>query len=258
MKVVLFCGGYGTRLQEFSQTTPKSLIQIGNRPIIWHLMRYYAHFGHKEFVLCLGYKGDMIKDYFLNYNECVSNDFVFRRSGREIELHNSDIEDWEVTFVDTGMHSTVGQRLIAVAPYLQREKIFLANYSDGLSDLPLPEQIEFFNRSGAIACVAGVRPHHSLSHMHLDDDGLVTHIEYMNQSQLLINGGFMVLRNEIFEHIQPGDELVEAPFRRIIERRKLVAFRYEGFWAALDTYKDKKMFDDMYNQGDRPWEVWKN
>jgi len=257
MKVVLFCGGYGTRLHEFSETTPKSLINIGNRPIIWHLMQYYAHFGHKEFVLCLGYKGNMIKDYFLNYNECVSNDFVFRRGGREIELHNSDIEDWEVTFVDTGMDSNIGQRLVAVAPYLQREKMFLANYSDGLSNLPLPEQIEFFNRSGAIACVACVRPYHSLSHVHLDDDGLVTQIEYLNQSQFWINGGFMVLRNEIFEHIQPGDELVEAPFRRLIERRKLAAFRYEGFWAALDTFKDKKMFDDMYNRGDRPWEVWK-
>ena len=136
MKVVLFCGGLGTRLREYSDTIPKPLVNIGQRPIIWHLMRYYAHFGHKDFVLCLGYRGDMIKEYFLNYNECMSNDFTLRNGGKDIELFQSDIQDWNITFIDTGLASNIGQRLMRVKDYLKDEECFLANYSDGLSDLP--------------------------------------------------------------------------------------------------------------------------
>ena len=134
VKVVLFCGGLGTRLKEYSETIPKPLVTIGYRPIMWHLMRYYAHFGHKDFILCLGYRGDQIKEYFLDYNECISNDFVMRKGGREIELLRSDIDDWRITFVDTGQQANIGQRLLAVRDFVE-DDIFLANYSDGLTDL---------------------------------------------------------------------------------------------------------------------------
>ena len=159
MKVVLFCGGLGTRLREHSDTIPKPLVNIGVRPIIWHLMRYYAHFGHKEFILCLGYRGDQIRDYFLNYNECLSNDFILSEGGRRIEPVKRDIEDWKITFVDTGLHANIGQRLLRVRKYLDDDEEFLANYSDGLTDLPLDAHIAHFRQHRAIASFVAVRPH---------------------------------------------------------------------------------------------------
>src|SRR5512137_1711572 len=159
MKVVLFCGGLGTRLREHSDTIPKPLVNVGNRPILWHLMRYYAHFGHKDFILCLGYQAESIKKYFVNYDETVSNDFVLREGGRRVDLLASDIDDWNITFVDTGLTSNIGQRLKAVQRFLAGEEMFLANYSDGLSDLPLPRVIEFArNQPDAVACFTGVAP----------------------------------------------------------------------------------------------------
>src|SRR6266545_4816942 len=139
MKVVLFCGGAGMRLRGYSDDVPKPMVQIGTRPILWHLMRYYAHFGHKDFILCLGYKGEMIREFFLNYQEALSNDFVLSEGGKRIELLTSDIHDWRITFVDTGMHSNIGTRLARVKHLVEKEEMFLANYADGLSDLPLDE-----------------------------------------------------------------------------------------------------------------------
>src|SRR5713101_8182639 len=144
MKVVLFCGGLGMRLRDYSETIPKPMVTIGYRPILWHVMKYYAHFGYKDFVLCLGHRGDVIKDYFLNYSETLSNDFVLSEGGKKLDLMASDIHDWKITFVDTGLKSNIGQRLKAVERIVGDEPEFLANYSDGLSDLPLPLQLERF------------------------------------------------------------------------------------------------------------------
>ena len=148
MKVVLFCGGLGTRIREYPEPVPKPMITIGYRPILWHVMKYYAHYGHKDFILCLGYKADAVKNYFLNYDECVSNNFVLSNGGKKLRLMNSDIHDWNITLVDTGISSNIGQRLKAVEPYLEGESMFLANYSDGLTDLPLPEYIDHFLQQG--------------------------------------------------------------------------------------------------------------
>ena len=164
MKVVLFCGGFGTRMREHSETIPKPLVEIGYRPIIWHLMKYYAHHGHKDFILCLGYGGNLIKDYFLKYDECVSNNFVFSSGGKTIELLNSDINDWRITFVETGIHANLGQRLTAVRQYLEGEDVFLANYSDGLTDLPLNDYIERCIAKDRNASFLSVRP---VSYTHL-------------------------------------------------------------------------------------------
>ena len=158
MKVVLFCGGLGTRLRDFSEAIPKPLVHIGYRPILWHVMKYYAHYGHKDFILCLGYKADLIKNYFLNYNECISNDFTLNNGGQSLSLLNSDIHDWNITFVDTGLHSNIGQRLKAVQKHLENEEVFLANYSDGLTDLILPEAIEKFYHIDKIVSFLSVRP----------------------------------------------------------------------------------------------------
>src|ERR1035441_7322552 len=145
MKVVLFCGGLGLRIRD-AEDIPKPMVQIGYRPVLWHVMKYYAHFGHKDFILCLGYRGDAIKNYFLNYNECASNDVALSSSGKKIELLNRDIHDWRITFLDTGINSNIGQRLRAVKNHLEGEEEFLANYSDGLTDMPLPKQLEHFRQ----------------------------------------------------------------------------------------------------------------
>lgn len=193
MKVVLFCGGLGTRLRDNSGEIPKPMVKIGYRPILWHLMKYYAHFGHKDFILCLGYRADAIKEYFLNYDECVSNDFTLSNGGKELLLNQSDIADWRITFVDTGLKSNVGQRLKAVEKYLQDEEVFLANYADGLSDLPLPDMIDYFMKSGKIGCFVCVKPSQSFSIVSLGKENCVEKIEYVRDSSININGGYFVL-----------------------------------------------------------------
>ena len=257
MKVVLFCGGLGTRLREHSDTIPKPLVNVGIRPIIWHLMRYYAHYGHNEFILCLGYRGDLIREYFLNYNECLSNDFTLSEGGRHIELHTSDIHDWRITFVDTGLHANIADRLVSVRKYLQGEPVFLANYADGLSDIPLDKMIADFHSKAAVASFAGVTGWHSFHTVAATDEGWATHINARMQSKLLINGGFFVLRNDIFDYIEDGDELVEQPFARLIDKRLLAIYRHLGFWRAMDTFKDKITLDRMEAKRDCPWMVWK-
>ncbi len=257
MKVVLFCGGYGTRMQEYSETVPKPLVTIGYRPILWHLMKYYAHFGHTEFILCLGYRGDLIKDYFLNYSECLSNDFVLEDGGNSISLLSSDIGSWKITFCDTGLSSNIGQRLFQVKHLLQDDEMFLANYSDGLSDIDLKAQLQLFETSGAEACFACVRPSYSLSAVNVANDGQVEAIQYISNSDIWINGGFMILRKGIFERMNEGDELVEEPFQRLIAERKLYGYKHREFWMAMDTFKDKKRFDEMNASGDTRWEVWR-
>ena len=256
MKVVLFCGGLGTRLREHSDTVPKPLVSVGYRPIIWHLMRYYSHYGHNEFILCLGYRGDLIKEYFLNYNEAMSNDFTLSEGGKRINLHKSDIENWKITFVDTGLHTNIGQRLSAVREYLQDEEVFLANYSDGLSDLPLNKMIDEFHAKDAIASFVAVRTSQSFHATKFGKNGFVTSLGELGDADFWINGGFFVMGREIFDYIEDGEELVKEPFSRLIEKKKLAAFPHTGYWQAMDTFKDKINFDRSYAQGDAPWEIW--
>jgi len=258
MKVVLFCGGLGMRLRDYAENVPKPMVPLGYRPIIWHLMKYYAHFGHKDFILCLGYRGDLIKQYFLNYEECISNDFILSDGGRRRELINSDIADWRITFVDTGLNSNIGERLMAVRPYLEGEEMFLANYADGLTDLHLPDQIRHLEESGKIASFLAVKPNLSYHFLTAEEDGTVTSFRDIAQSGLRVNGGFFVFRQEIFDYIQPGEELVHEPFQRLIADGQLVAYRYDGFWLPMDTAKDKKRLDDLYESGNPPWFVWKH
>ncbi len=256
MKVVLFCGGLGTRLREHSDTIPKPLVNIGSRPLLWHLMRYYAHYGHTDFILCLGYRGDMIREYFLNYNEAMTNDFVLSQGGRKVELMKRDIDTWKITFVDTGLHSNIGQRLLRVRQYLEGEDVFLANYSDGISDLPLDELIEDFNGRKVVASFASVNSAQSFHAVQATDNGVVTGMRALNDGALWINGGYFVLRREIFDYLNEGDELVVEPFSRLIEQRLLSTYRYRGFWHAMDTFKDKITLDRMEAQGNCPWMVW--
>lgn len=257
MKVVLFCGGLGTRLKEHSGTIPKPMVDIGYRPLMWHLMKYYAHFGFKDFILCLGYGGDYIKDYFLNYNEALSNDFVMSKGGREIHLYNEDIDDWTITFVETGLKSNIGQRLKAVEKYLAGEEVFMANYTDGLIDLPLQDYLHKFEKSGRIASLVLVKPSLTFHVVKMRNENLVSSIDPVQQSDLWINAGFFIFRKEIFNYMREGEELVLEPFARLIAENQLMGHRYDGFFVGMDTFKEKQMFDDMYNSGNMPWAVWK-
>ena len=255
MKVVLFCGGAGMRLKGYIDDVPKPMALIGTRPILWHLMKYYAHFGHKDFILCLGYKGNVIKDYFLHYDESVSNDFVWSQGGKKIDFINRDIDDWTITFVETGVNANIAERLKAVEPHLRNEEIFLANYGDGLADLKLPMMIDEFRKSNAVGSLLLVQPTASFDIVKLSSEGKVNQVSALSQSDIWINGGFFVFRNDIFRYINPGDELVRQPFQRLIERGALLGHKCTGFWQCMDTFKDKQCLEEL-NHGTAPWKVW--
>lgn len=243
------------RLRGYVDDVPKPMVHIGTRPILWHLMKYYAHFGHKDFILCLGYKGNAIKDYFLHYDESVSNNFVWSKGGKNIRLLNRDIDDWTITFVETGINANIGERLKAVETYLEGEDMFLANYSDGLSDVPLPTMVETFHQSNAIASLLLVQPTASFDIVNIGPEGMVREICALTRSDIWINGGFFVLRPEIFRYIQPGEELVREPFQRLIQQQALLAYKCAGFWQCMDTFKDKQHLEEL-NQVTAPWQVW--
>jgi glucose-1-phosphate cytidylyltransferase len=234
MKVVLFCGGLGMRLYPKTKMTPKPLVTIGKMPILWHIMKYYAYFGHKDFILCLGYKGDVIKTHFTKNNP----------------------DNWKINFVDTGSNSNIGQRLKAVERYLDGEDKFLANYSDAVTDLHLPDLIDLHARHNKIATLLSVKPFSTYDAIITTGDGIVDDITPLAQLELRINGGFFVFKNEIFNYIRDGEELVREPFQRLISQKELTAYEYNGFWANMDTYKDKRKLDDLVAKGKPPWHVW--
>ena len=238
MKVVLFCGGLGLRMREESTRLPKPMIPLGDRPILWHIMKYYSSFGFRDFVLCLGYKAEVIKEYFLNYNEALTNDFVLRDGGKTVELLGSDTHDWSMTFVNTGLNSTIGERLKAVEPYLEGDELFLATYGDGLTDAPLRDMIGTLEASDKTALFICVR---------------VEAIRDVGDTDLWINGGFFVFQREIFDYLGPGEDLVGHAFPRLIAEEKVIAYPYEGFWAPMDTLKDKQTLENLLESGDPPW-----
>jgi glucose-1-phosphate cytidylyltransferase len=258
MKVVLFCGGLGMRLREYAGNVPKPMVLIGERPIIWYLMKYYAHYGHKDFILCLGYGATAIKQYFLNYEEYTTNDFILADGGRTRQLLTQDIHDWRITFVDTGLDSSIGERLVAVRRYLEGEEMFLANYADGLTDLHLPDQVAHFERSGSVASFLSVRPNLSYHFVEADGEDRVVGFHDIAESGIRVNGGFFIFREEVFDFIEPGEDLVFEPFQRMIAAGKLVAYPYDGYWQAVDTAKDKARVDELHASGKPPWHVWNN
>jgi len=257
MKVVLFCGGMGMRLREYSANIPKPMVPIGYRPVLWHVMKYYAYHGHTDFILCLGYKADYIKNYFLNYNEAVSNDFVMRGAGESIQLLSRDIDTWNITFADTGVHANIGQRLLAVRKYIGDDETFLANYSDGLSNVPLDKMLTDFHAKGVTGSFVAVKPQYSYHIVKSDDTGNVTGISHASDVELRINGGYFIFNQGIFDQIHEGEDLVPDPFNRLVAKNQLLAYKYDGFWASMDTFKDKQVLDELDAGGNAPWQVWK-
>lgn len=256
MKVVLFCGGFGLRMREGQGSAPKPMSMIGDRPLLWHVMRYYAHYGHTDFILCLGYGAAAVKDYFLRYDETLSNDFTLTGGGRELKLHSTDITDWKITFIDTGLHATIGERLAKVRPYIGDDEIFLANYADTLTDAHLPSLIERFAESGATASMLAVPPSSTHHVVEIGADGAVTRVRELRDISEWENGGYFVMRPGIFDALREGEDMVPQAFVRLVEQKKLLAVRHEGFWRAADTFKDRAELEEMFHTGQCPWMVW--
>jgi glucose-1-phosphate cytidylyltransferase len=255
MKVVLFCGGLGMRIREYSESVPKPMVPVGHQPILWHLMQYYSEYGHNDFILCLGYKANVIKDYFLNYKMTANKDCIVSDFGKKIEILGERPPDWRVSLVDTGAWRNIGQRLLAVKHLVEDEEIFLANYSDGLTDAPLEDMIACFKKSGKIGCFVAIHPPISFHLAEFDEQGSLRRLRSSQESEIWINGGFFIFRKEIFDFIQEGEELVLQPFERLIAGDHLMAYKYEGFWRAMDTLRDKQALEEMVERGDMPWRM---
>lgn len=256
MKVVLFCGGQGTRIRDYSDDIPKPLVPVGGVPMLMHIMKYYASFGHRDFILCLGYKGQAIKKFFLEFDECMASDFVLELGKARANVLEPAVPDWRITFVDTGMDTNVGGRLLRVRKHLEGDEMFFANYADILTDLDLDAMLARFRASKAYAGFCCVRPPYSFHTVNFGANDMVKSLTEMKQSGAWMNGGYMILRQEIFDNLRPGEELVNEGFERLIRQNRLYAHKHNGFWMPMDTFKEKQAFDDMVARGDTPWQVW--
>jgi len=254
VKVVLFCGGYGMRMRDGASDLPKPMHPVGPRPLIWHVMRYYAHFGHTEFVLCLGYGAHHIKDFFLNYDETASNDFVLH--GDKVELLGSDIKDWTITFVHTGLDSAIGERLRRVEPFVRGEEMFLANYADVLTDAPLDDMIARFRAADAVGGLMAVPPQSAFHCVDVDEDGRLSTISSLQQMPLWENGGYLIFRPEVFDHLSEGCDLIGDVCAPLARAGRMFGYRHKGFWHPADTVKERTALEAAYQSGNRPWMVW--
>lgn len=256
MKVVLFCGGLGMRMRSGTESLPKPMMPIGSRPVLWHIMKYYAHFGHTEFILALGYGANAVKDYFLTYQETHSNDFILRDGGREVQLLSSDISEWTITFVDTGMDTPIGERLRRVRHHLGGDEVFLANYGDVLTDAPMNDIIAEFMTTDAVGSLLAVPPQDSFHVVRVTEDGRMTGLEAVARMEMCINGGYFVLRQGIFDYLSEGEDLVMDACVRAARAGRFRAHKHDGFWAPMDTLKERSALEEMNRSGHRPWAVW--
>ena len=255
MKVVLFCGGLGTRIREYSESIPKPMIPVGHQPILWHIMQYYSDYGHRDFVLCLGYKANIVKDFFLDYRPHSFADCVVSNHGKDIEFLSELPEDWRVSLIDTGIWRNIGERLWAVRDHVANEDMFLANYSDGLCNVNLDDMIDYFKKSDKIACFLTIRPPLTYHLVNIGSDGDVREFVSSDRSDIWINGGYFIFKPAIFDYMQPGEELVLEPFNRLIKDNQLITYKHEGFWRSMDTLRDRQMLEDLVEKGDMPWVV---
>jgi glucose-1-phosphate cytidylyltransferase len=256
MKVVIFCGGLGLRMRTQIDSAPKPMMGIGDRPVLWHIMRYYAHFGHTEFILCLGHGAASVKQYFLTYQETESNDFVLTKGGQKVELLQSDISEWRISFVDTGIETSIGERLRRVRHLLEDDEIFLANYGDVLTDAPMDTIVADFIASDATASLLAVPPQASFHVVGVGEDSRVDGITQVATMPMWVNGGFFVLRQSVFDVLGQDEDLVEDAFGRLAAQGRLIAVRYNGFWAPMDTLKERSHLEQLHRSGNAPWELW--
>lgn len=238
------------------ESVPKPMMPIGNRPVLWHIMRYYAHFGHTEFILCLGYGARAVKEYFLDYQETHSNDFVLAQGGKDVKMLGSDISEWRITFVDTGIDTSIGERLRRVRKYLDGDEIFLANYGDVLTDAPMNQIVEGFAASNAVGSLLAVSPQDSFHVVKIDQGDHISAFQRVADMDMWINGGYFVLRQEIFDYLNEGEDLVMDACVKAAAEGKMRAVRYKGFWAPMDTLKERSALEEMHRQDSMPWALW--
>jgi glucose-1-phosphate cytidylyltransferase len=258
-KVVILCGGLGTRLREETEFRPKPMVEVGGRPILWHIMKIYAHFGLREFVLCLGYKGNVIREYFLNY-EAMSNDFTISlgKSGRKIEYHGAHEEqDFRISLVNTGADSMTGGRVRRVQPFVDGDT-FMVTYGDGLANVDIGKLMKFHAAHGKLATVTAVRPVSRYGILEIDENDLARRFVEKPQEQGWVNVGFFVFNRKVFDYIDGGDKqiLEQEPLSRLAAEGQLVAYRHEGFFYAMDTFREYEALNQMWSSGKAPWKIW--
>ena len=259
MKVVILCGGQGTRLREQTEVMPKPMVEIGGRPILWHIMKTYAHYGLKDFVLCLGYKGDIIKDYFINY-ELKSNDFEVRlgAGSRARLLHAEADSDWTVSLIETGEKAQTGARVFRIRDQIDGQA-FCLTYGDGLGSIDIRALLEFHKRHGKLATVTGVRPPGRFGELELDGDQVVAFAEKPQVTESFINGGFFVIERQFIErYLTDDDDLVleREPLQRVAADGELMMYAHKDFWLPMDTYREWKILEEMWDTGTAEWKVW--
>ena len=258
MKVVILAGGFGTRLSEETDSRPKPMVEIGERPILWHIMKTYAHFGYKDFVICLGYKGYMIKEYFANYFLHQSDATIDMPKNR-IQYHSTKAEPWKVTLVDTGLSTMTGGRLKRVQQYIG-ERPFHLTYGDGVSDVDIAKLVRFHREHGKLATVTAVMPAGRFGAMTLGGQGQVKSFkEKPGLESSWINGGYFVLQPEIFDRLEGDDTVWErGPLEQLAETGELRAFKHQGFWKPMDTLRDRRELEQLWRTGTAPWKLWKD
>lgn len=257
MKVVIFCGGEGTRLKEETEFKPKPLVKIGDMPILWHIMKIYSHYGHKEFILPLGYKGEMIKDFFVNFNWRV-NDFTLNLKTKEIENHkNHNDENWKIHFVDTGLKSKTSLRLYNVRELLEGEEMFMLTYGDGIADIDISKLVEFHKNKGKLVTISGINVMSKFGVLDVGEDSLAKKFKEKPQADGIINGGFMVFDKKVLEHLtNENTMIVKSLLPMLAEKGEIAVYRHEGFWDCMDTYRDYLALNKMWSEGNTPWVVW--
>jgi len=257
MQVVILCGGKGTRLQEKTQYIPKVLVEVGGQPILWHIMKGYASFSYTGFVLCLGYLGDKIRDYFRNHGTVLPDQRFAPSLAETIRYQTARGQTWQITGVDTGLETNTGGRIRRVAPFIEGDTFF-ATYGDGVADLDLPALLDFHHSHGRIATLTAVNPISQFGIVELDGRGVITAFREKPRLKEWVNGGFFVFNRAIFDYLQDNSVLERAPFERLARERQIMAYQHRGFWACMDTYKDTLLLDSLWRSGQAPWKTWKD
>jgi glucose-1-phosphate cytidylyltransferase len=256
MKVVLLAGGLGTRISEESHLKPKPMIEIGDKPILWHIMKTYSYYGYNEFIICLGYKGFVIKEFFSDYYLHTS-DISFDMTNNRMTVHNNYSEPWKVTLVDTGLNTMTGGRVKRIKSYLNDEP-FMLTYGDGVADINIDELVKYHNDCGKIATITAVQPGGRFGTLDIDDNGAINSFREKNKEDGgWINGGFMVLQPEIFDYLEDDQSIFERkPLETLAQQNQLNAYKHNGFWQCMDTQRDKLNLDELLASGNAPWKVW--
>lgn len=254
MKVVILCGGKGTRIREETENKPKPMIEIGGRPIVWHIMKLYAHYGFNDFILCLGYKQEVIKDYFIRYAHMNSN-FTINLSQQGFYYHNNHPENWNVTLVDTGQETKKGGRLKLVAPHITTDK-FMLTYGDGVADINIRQLVDFHSVQNKKVTFTGIHPISRFATIETDESGEIINWSEKKKLEPYINGGFFVINRGALDYIQSDCEWEEEPMQRLAAERQVAMYKHEGFWQCMDTYRDYKLLNDSWQNNQAKWKVW--